>query len=60
VAGVTGSFVDAIWDYPWEAQTAVAVTFGTDSGLKTKKGWDNVTGVGTPNAQAFADSFYGK
>jgi hypothetical protein len=20
-------------------------------------GWDNVTGVGTPNAQAFADSF---
>jgi subtilase family serine protease len=28
--------------------------------LHTKKGWDNVTGVGTPNAQAFADSFYGK
>jgi hypothetical protein len=28
--------------------------------LHTKVGWDNVTGVGTPNAQAFADSFYGK
>jgi subtilase family serine protease len=28
--------------------------------LHTKKGWDNVTGVGTPNAQAFADFFYGK
>lgn len=28
--------------------------------LHTKKGWDNVTGVGTPNAQAFADSFFGK
>jgi subtilase family serine protease len=28
--------------------------------LHTKKGWDNVTGVGTPNAQAFADYFYGK
>jgi len=28
--------------------------------LHTKKGWDNVTGVGTPNGQAFADSFYGK
>ena len=25
--------------------------------LHTKVGWDNVTGVGTPNAQAFADSF---
>jgi len=28
--------------------------------LTTKKGWDNVTGVGTPNGKAFADSFYGK
>jgi len=28
--------------------------------LHTKAGWDNVTGVGTPNAQAFADYFYGK
>ncbi len=28
--------------------------------LHTKKGWDNVTGVGTPNGQAFADYFYGK
>jgi subtilase family serine protease len=28
--------------------------------LKTKKGWDNVTGVGTPNAKAFADYFFGK
>jgi subtilase family serine protease len=27
------------------------------SALHTKVGWDNVTGVGTPNAQAFADSF---
>lgn len=25
--------------------------------LKTKVGWDNVTGVGTPNGQAFADAF---
>ena len=28
--------------------------------LHTKIGWDNVTGVGTPNGKAFADSFYGK
>jgi hypothetical protein len=25
--------------------------------LKTKVGWDNVTGVGTPNAKKFADAF---
>lgn len=36
-------------------------TLCTDpSPLKTKVGWDNVTGVGTPNAKAFADSFLGK
>jgi subtilase family serine protease len=29
----------------------------TPTALHTKAGWDNVTGVGTPNAQAFADSF---
>ena len=32
----------------------------TPQALHTKKGWDNVTGVGTPNGQAFADYFYGK
>ena len=29
----------------------------TPAALHTTVGWDNVTGVGTPNAQAFADSF---
>ena len=34
-------------------------TLCTDAtALKTKVGWDNVTGVGTPNGQAFADSFH--
>ncbi len=33
-------------------------TLCTDpTALHTKPGWDNVTGVGTPNAQAFADAF---
>ncbi|HEY6369279.1 MAG TPA: S53 family peptidase [Candidatus Sulfotelmatobacter sp.] len=36
--------------------------FGTPcnspTALHTKVGWDNVTGVGTPNAKAFADSFH--
>jgi subtilase family serine protease len=29
----------------------------TPAALHTNPGWDNVTGVGTPNGQAFADSF---
>jgi subtilase family serine protease len=57
VAGITGPFISAIWDYPTIQDTAIALTFGTDSGLKVKKGWDNVTGVGVPNAEAFANYF---
>jgi subtilase family serine protease len=69
-------FVSAIWDYLPLESTALIMTFGTDcttdpnyyfesqcnttSALSTKAGWDNVTGVGTPNGQSFADSFYGK
>jgi len=58
VAGVSsGEFISAIWDYADFQDTALAISFGTDSGLKTAKGWDNVTGVGAPNAKAFADFF---
>jgi subtilase family serine protease len=33
-------------------------TLCTDpASLHTKKGWDNVTGVGVPNGEAFADAF---
>jgi subtilase family serine protease len=60
VIGLPGKYVSAIWDYPWIEEDAVAIVFGEDSSLKTHVGWDNVTGVGTPNAQAFADSFFGK
>jgi subtilase family serine protease len=31
-------------------------TFGTDSSLTTEFGWDNVTGLGTPNGKRFIDS----
>lgn len=71
---ITGKFVSAIWDYPVFANTALAISFGTDcsffpanffdgtscnatNALHTRIGWDNVTGVGTPNGQAFADAF---
>ena len=67
-------FVSAIWDYPYEQDTTVVVSFGQDcsaeppadffgtlcndpNSLHTKVGWDNVTGVGSPNGQAFADAF---
>ncbi|MGD0444395.1 MAG: S53 family peptidase [Edaphobacter sp.] len=32
------------------------LTFGTDSSLTTGPGWDNVTGLGTPNGATFVDS----
>jgi len=67
-----GKFVSALWDYPALQSTELVQSFGTDctteagfgvtactdpTALKTKVGWDNVTGVGVPNAQAFADAF---
>jgi hypothetical protein len=30
-----------------------AISFGTDSSLTTGPGWDNVTGLGTPNGASF-------
>ena len=51
-------FVSALWDYFATDDTALVLSFGTDGSLKTAPGWDDVTGVGTPNAQAFADFFY--
>ncbi len=66
------NFVSAIWDYAPLQATPLVISFGTDcttesgfgitacgtpGALKTKTGWDNVTGVGVPNAKAFADSF---
>ncbi len=53
----TTSFYSALWDYPLNQDTTLVLTFGTDSGLTTTAGWDNVTGLGTPNGKAFADAF---
>jgi subtilase family serine protease len=71
---LSGKFVSTIWDYPYQQYTALAISFGTDcaavpgfgtpcsssSALHTRPGWDNVTGVGSPNARVFADFFFGK
>jgi subtilase family serine protease len=69
----SGKYISALWDYYPIQFTALAISFGTDcstadgfgyitqcnqpSALQTTVGWDNVTGVGVPNAKAFADSF---
>ena len=49
-------YYDAIWNVPLEPVSLV-VTFGTDSQLTVRPGWDEVTGLGTPNGKAFADYF---
>jgi hypothetical protein len=35
------------------------LTFGTDSSLTTGPGWDNVTGLGTPNGANFVTAVVG-
>jgi subtilase family serine protease len=50
-------FYSAIWDIPDFQDTTYIISFGTDSSLTVTKGWDNVTGLGTPNAKVFADAF---
>ncbi len=55
--GATTQFFSALWDYPLNQDTTILLTFGTDTGLTTAKGWDNVTGVGVPKGKAFADYF---
>ena len=68
-----GKYVTAIWDYAFLQDTALVISFGADcdqaygfgfivqcnqsNALHTKPGWDNVTGVGTPNGQAFVQAF---
>jgi len=50
----TKLFVSALFqssDTNWDV-----LTFGTDSSLTTGPGWDNVTGLGTPNGAPFIDS----
>ncbi len=53
----TTTYYSALWDYPLYQNRTYLLTFGTDTGLQTAPGWDNVTGLGTPNGKAFADFF---
>ena len=53
--GNTTSFYSAIYNSPFSTRWFV-ITFGTDSSLTTGPGWDNVTGVGTPNGMSFVNA----
>jgi len=48
----TKKYVSALFQSPTSTRWDV-FTFGTDSSLTIGPGWDNVTGVGTPNGSAF-------
>lgn len=46
------SFISALYNSPYSTQWFV-ITFGLDSTLTVGPGWDNSTGLGTPNPPAF-------
>jgi subtilase family serine protease len=48
----TNVFLSALFKSPASTRWDV-FTFGTDSSLATGPGWDNVTGLGTPNGENF-------
>ena len=48
----TPQYYSALYNSPFSTRWFV-LTFGTDSSLVTAPGWDNVTGVGTPNGLDF-------
>ena len=52
-----GKFYSAIWDSVDGQKATLDVSFGQEYHQKITPGWDDVTGLGTPNAQAFADWF---
>lgn len=51
----TTNYVSAMYNSPFSTRWFV-LTFGTDTSLTTGPGWDNVTGLGTPNGQKFVQA----
>jgi len=51
-------FFSAIWNISDSTDYTYVISFGTDTWLTITPGWDNVTGLGTPNSKAFADCFH--
>jgi subtilase family serine protease len=55
--GNTTEYVSALFN--GSSTRWYVVTFGTDSSLTTGPGWDNVTGLGTPNGMSFVSAIAG-
>jgi len=53
--GNTTTYYSALYNSPFSTRWFV-ITFGTDTSLTTGPGWDNTTGVGTPNGLAFINA----
>jgi subtilase family serine protease len=53
--GNTTTYFSALYNSPFSTRWFV-ITFGTDTSLTTAPGWDNVTGVGTPNGANFINA----
>jgi subtilase family serine protease len=53
--GNTTSYFSALYNSPFSTRWFV-LTFGTDTSLTTGPGWDNVTGLGTPNGLSFINA----
>jgi subtilase family serine protease len=51
-------FASAVW--PFDAEDAVVISFGTDTSLTVTPGWDDVTGFGEPNGLPFIQGVTGK
>jgi subtilase family serine protease len=49
-------FLSALWELDSGGYGWFVVSFGTDSSLFTSPGWDNVTGLGTPNGLDFVNA----
>jgi subtilase family serine protease len=52
------SFFSALYNSPFSTRWFV-ITFGVDSSLQAGPGWDQATGLGTPNGWSFVQSFHG-
>ena len=53
--GNTTSYFSALYNSPFSTRWFV-ITFGTNTSLTTGPGWDNTTGVGTPNGLDFINA----
>jgi subtilase family serine protease len=51
----TTTYYSALYNSPFSTRWFV-ITFGTNTSLTTNPGWDNTTGVGTPNGLAFINA----